>query len=163
MKPGLILASILGALAAGAASAQTIDTGEAREQQWIYREFDGSGSRNPSASFLSWNYASVVLHTSCPTRGTLELAYFPDTPQDGQTPVAVKQMGFERNGKRLTAPAVKADGLMQYSSSFPIDEKLLAILKPDGSEMTVDALNETEEPWYVGDAKPLFQAAEACR
>lgn len=163
MKSGIGIAIALGLLSVSAAQAKQMDSVKAREQQWIYREYDGSGSRRPAAVFLWWNYAQVTFHAECPEPGTLVLNYYPDETIEGDQPIKVTDMGFERRGKRLMAKATEESGPDRVAASFPINDELLALLKPDGGEMTIDAANQTGDPWFVGDAAPLYEAAQACK
>ncbi|TWT10556.1 hypothetical protein [Reyranella sp. CPCC 100927] len=147
----------------GIAVAQNSDPVRKREQQWAIRDVNAAGQPRRTATFLADDLKTVIFEASCPEKGRLDLRYYAEPDLDTKKMPDVKQMGFARHGVSVSSPAAVDGAPERFLVSFAIDDKLLSILKPDGSEMTIDAINITDDPWFVGDAAPLHQLATACK
>ncbi|MEE9434613.1 MAG: hypothetical protein V3V15_10285 [Sphingorhabdus sp.] len=148
-----------------------------RDLQWIYRDKLGSGSESPSAAFLSWNYASVILLATCKAdehggdgkagNGGITLHYFPDPPtvkidKDGYyLPAKFPDFSFSRGGTTVRFPAtVKKQSVR---GDLNVTARLLALLKPGKDDLEIYAAMEMGDPWYVGQAEPLYRLALTCK
>ncbi len=148
-----------------------------RSRQWIYRDKLGSGSEKPSAAFLSWNYASVILLATCKAdnngntgkagNGGITLHYFPDPPtvkldKDGYyLPAKFADFSFSRGDTTVMFPATVKQ--QSVRGDINVTARLLALLKPGKDDLEIYANNEMGEPWYVGQAEPLYRLALVCR
>jgi hypothetical protein len=144
------------------------DNRKDRDFQWLYREHHGDGTETPTAIFLSWNYTSVIFRASCERgRGSFDLKYYPDDSvgQRGTNNVLVASsfppMALERKGESRSAK-IRVDG-DAVTANFVVDDALLNILAPGSEELLIIAENVAGEPWFVGEATPLYQIAKACR
>ncbi len=144
------------------------DNRKDRDFQWLFREHHGDGTETPTAIFLSWNYSSVLFRASCEKgRGSLNLQYYPEdvVGQRGPNGMLVassfQPMAFERKGKSRSAK-IRVDG-DAVTANFIVDDALLNILAPGTEELLIMAENIEGDPWYVGEATPLYQLAKACR
>ncbi len=155
--------------------AAQIETSD-RDSQWIFLAKHGDGSESPTAIFLSSNYSAVIMKAECqadefgnpgkPGNGGITLYYYPDPPMikydtDGSY---IKQpfepFYFSRGEEILEFPAeVTAQSV---NGSVAVTPKLLAILQPSKDELGIGAANEMDEPWYAGQALPLYELAKAC-
>ena len=139
-----------------------------RDFQWLFREHHGDGTETPTAIFLSWNYDSVIFRASCENgRGSFDLQYYPDDvvgdrgPNNMLVASSFQPMAFERQGKSRSAK-IRVDG-DTVTANFIVDDALLGILAPGSEELLIMAENIEGDPWYVGQATPLYQLAKACR
>ena len=162
MIPMLAIAAML------AAPVMAQDNRDDRDFQWLFREHHGDGTETPTAIFLSWNYSSVIFRASCERgRGSFDLQYYPDDvvgqrgPNNMLVASSFEPLGFERNGKSRSAK-IRVDG-DAVIANFVVDEALLNILAPGREELLIMAENIEGDPWYVGQATPLYQLAKACR
>ncbi len=137
-----------------------------RNQQWVYRDTLGSGDKYPTAVFLSWDYSSVIFLAECSKNSVdniesingagIRLYYFYNSDEDD----IISSMILNRGIKHIESVAVKDSEV--FYSDFSISTKLLEILKPNNVELEIDARNDMGEPWYVGQAEPLYQLAKTC-
>ena len=147
-----------------------------RDLQWIFRDKQGDGTASPAAIFLSWNYSGVIMKAECSAdefgnsgkagNGGMTLFYYPD-------PVVVRPDEYGQYADAPFSPYVLTRGKqsLQFpakvsrsgiSGSIAITPQLLAILKPATNELEIEATNEMDEPWYVGQAEPLYRLALTC-
>ena len=147
----------------GIAVAQSSDPIKRREQQWAIRDVNVAGQHQRTATFLADDFKTVIFEVSCREKGRLDLRYYAEADLDTKKMPDVKHMGFARHDVSVSSPAAVDGAPERFLASFAIDDKLLGILKPDGGEMTIDALNITDDPWFVGDAVLLHQLATACK
>lgn len=144
-----------------------------RESQWIYRDRHGDGTDSPTAVFLSWNYAVVVLKAECRAdqfgnsgkagNGAISLYYYPGStilPDNGKAERPFEPFVFSRGDKSVSFPATAT--LQVVSGNISVTAELLAVLKPGKDDLEIEATNEMDEPWYVGQAEPLYRLAQAC-
>jgi hypothetical protein len=171
MKKWIVTAAIL-ALSPVTAQAQNDD----REQQWIYREKHGDGTLSPTAIFLSWNYASVIIRAECQVdhygnpgkagNGGITMHYYPGAPivtldeYGGYKEGPFQPFVFSRGGKSVETPAAVTSSAV--TGNIAVTPELLNILKPGKEDLEIEATNEMDEPWYVGQAEPLYRLAQAC-
>jgi hypothetical protein len=105
--------------------------------------------RDPVASFLSWDYSSVILRAGC--RGQeVVITYYGDqvVPHDPpETVLIVDDAVFKM---RRTGPA-----------EYVLDADGVAGLQ-QGRWVEFDAPNEMGEPWYLGEAHALKNLAAVC-
>lgn len=145
------------ALALAAALAAATPASAARDDQWVYRDALGDGSKKPVAVFLSWDYDRVLFEVTCEGRGGLSLRYF----GDGAIPLpATKTLVLMRGDLAVTIPARRTGGALE---GWMPDVALVTTVLSRPGEVTIEAPNEMGEPWYVGEAAPLRRVAEACR
>lgn len=168
------LACIVIALISVSAVAET-ETGN-RDQQWIFRERHGDGTAAPTAIFLSWNYTNVLMKAECgvdefgnPGRannGGMSFHYYPaseylNRSEDGRyIDIPFEPFVFTRGQESFSIPAKV--GHYAVTAHFAVTPKLLSILKPADNDLEIIATNEMDEPWYVGQAEPLYRLAQAC-
>jgi len=125
---------------------------DGKSDQWLARDVSGEG---PVASFLNWNYASVITRAHC-TNGRVALQYFYTFPE---TPL----------------PAEASLALMIDDSPYPLAhsvddfDRQVYTLSPEGKaalrqarNVDLDAPNEAGEPWYLGEAAALVDLAKRC-
>lgn len=165
-KPAIAMLLAITAMLVTPLSAR--DNRDDRDFQWLFREHHGDGTQTPTAVFLSWNYSSVIFRASCEKDcGSINLAYYPEDVVGQRTPNGLliassfEPMGFERGNKSKYAK-VRENG-DTVEATFKIDDALLDILAPGSQELTIIAANPEGDPWYVGQAAPLYQLAKACR
>lgn len=141
---------------------------EARAMQWLYREHSGAGQRAPTAIFLSYEYSSVIFRATCgETPGTLELRYFPGLGIGSRD--AIGTLRIDRLPPIILARGERAITLRTNAEEdfivgqVVIDPPLLDLLRPTGNhELMIETINEMDEPFYVGDAEPLYRLARIC-
>jgi hypothetical protein len=148
-----------------------------RDLQWIYRDRHGDGSASPSAIFLSWNYSSVILRAECTGdeygnsgkggSGSITLRYYPSPPVISYDENGMyKDQPFDpfsfSRGELNTEFAAKIEP-QAVTGTIDVTPKLLKILKPGNQPLEIEAANEMEEPWYVGQAEPLYRLALVCQ
>jgi hypothetical protein len=169
----LIILAALG-LAAAQAVAQT-ETSD-RDQQWIFRDRHGDGGESPTAIFLSWSYAHVILKAECKAdefgnsgkagNGGITLYYYPEgamlteDESGGNRDQSFEPFGFSRGKRSISFPAIVKGQVVL--GDIAVTPKLLSILKPGGDELEIEAANVMEEPWYAGQAEPLYRLAQVC-
>jgi hypothetical protein len=148
-----------------------------RDLQWIYRDKHGDGTASPSAIFLSWNYSSVILRAECTGdeygnagkagSGSITLRYYPSPPvisydENGMyKDQPFDPFSFSRG--ELNTEFAATVGPQAVVGHIDVTPKLLKILKPGEQPLEIEATNEMEEPWYVGQAEPLYRLALACQ
>ncbi len=176
------LAAAVVMMSAAPAFAQTETS--SRDLQWIFRDRHGDGSGSPTAVFLSWNYAEVILKAECKAdefgnpgkagNGGISLYYYPgsimlnnDTngtengsgkAADGERPF--EPFAFSRSNRSISFPATVIRQVVV--GHIAVTPKLLSILKPGTDDLEIEAANEMDEPWYVGQAEPLYRLAQTC-
>ena len=126
-----------------------------RSEQWIYR--DVGGSVGPVATFLSWDYSTVILRAFCDA-GRVAIDYAP--------PEALRMTGSLPSLVLLTDEAefrLEVEWLPDGRLRGSIDPspRLVSELTR-GSELMLDAPSETEEPWYLGNPEALARVSADC-
>ncbi len=147
-----------------------------RDQQWIFRQRHGDGTASPTAIFLSWNYANVLMKAECRTdkfgnpgragNGGMSFHYYPGSQILAQDEAGrIIDQPFEpfiyTRGKDSVSFPAKV-GASAVTANFDITPKVLSILKPAQNDLEITATNEMDEPWHVGQAEPLYRLAQAC-
>lgn len=137
----------------------------AREGQWVYRDVRGDGNIGHFAMFLSWDYSTVLFRASC-DQGQLVLDYYggngADEPDLRPITLTRAEARDERSAKSVSVKGKPG----AYTARYTVDGTLLNVLKPTNSEIMIDApmaKDDLAEPWYVGDAEPLYRVAQACK
>ncbi|MET4684625.1 hypothetical protein [Brevundimonas faecalis] len=139
------------ATAMTAALALTVPA-DGNSDQWLARDVSGEG---PIASFLSWNYSNVITRAHC-ANGQVTLQYFytfPEAPSPAEAPLALLIDGASH---RL-APSVDDMDRQVYTLSSQGKAALRRARNVD-----LDAPNEADEPWYLGQAAALVDLAKRC-
>ncbi len=155
MKRFLTLLSLVAVTPLALAQAQSLDAGQAHDHQWSFRGYDGSGSRKPSATFLSWNNSSVMFHAYCaqPNEFTLDYYFAPGRlPPEMDLTLQRGNLTVRSTGDRTQRPF----RMLRIAGNFDIDDNLLSLLTPSSDELQIG-------PWFVGQAQPLLELARACK
>ncbi|GAA0211934.1 hypothetical protein QOZ96_002396 [Brevundimonas nasdae] len=116
------------------------------EPQWVTGRIQ---DRDPVASFLSWDFSSVILRATCRNH-EVAIDYYGDdvVPRDApKTTLFVDGDAFE----------MRRTGVAEYV----IDEAGVAALQR-GQWVEFDAPNEMDEPWHLGEAHALKTLAATC-
>ncbi|MGX1746987.1 MULTISPECIES: hypothetical protein [unclassified Brevundimonas] len=123
-----------------------------RSAQWVTHDVSGEG---PVASFLNWNYTSVITRAHC-AGGQITFQYFYDFP------------GSPGPGERVLAVTIDNT---DYALTPSVDEmdRQVYTLSPEGKaalrqarNVDLDAPNEADEPWYLGRSAALVNLARRC-
>lgn len=126
----------------------------AREDQWVAREYLGGGAGGPTALFLSWDYSAVLFRATC-DQGDLVLDYFGDGEVALGEATPMRLYGQSTVTLRTRLVDGRLEGRVKVSQAV-----LLALEAP--YELQIDAPNAMDEPWHVGQAKPLLALARHC-
>ena len=116
------------------------------EAQWVTGRIQ---DRDPVASFLTWDFSSVILRATC-KNGEVIVDYYGDNvvPRDAaKTALFVDGSAFE----------MRRTGVAEYA----IDAAGIAALQ-GGQQVEFDASNEMDEPWHLGQARALKTLAATC-
>ncbi len=131
---------------------QATSAADRRDDQWISREVSGEGT---VASFLSWNYTSVIARAHCDD-GRMTFQYFydaPDSPTLTERPptLLVDDVPYQ------LAPSIDRMSRQVYTLS-PAGTVALT----NAGNVDLEAPNEMDEPWYMGPAAALVRLAGNC-
>ncbi len=108
------------------------------------------------AAFLSSDYSAVIFTATCDAKAReVVLRYFPPPglPKEGWAQ-AVLRVGDVPLTTNYDSQAI--EGRSRLSP------RLIAALTRPG-ELTIDAPNDMDEPWYVGEAASFRALALACK
>lgn len=116
------------------------------EPQWVTGRIQ---DRDPVASFLTWDFSSVILRATCRNREVIVDYYGDDVvPRDAsKTSLFIDGAAFE----------MRRTGVAEYA----IDAAGIAALQR-GQWVEFDAPNEMDEPWHLGEARALKTLAATC-
>ena len=123
-----------------------------KSAQWVAHDVSGEG---PVASFLSWNFTSVITRAHC-ADGRVAFQYFYDFP------------GSAIPSERVLAVTIDNT---DYSLTHSVDEmdRQVYTLSPEGQaalkqarNVDFHAPNEADEPWYLGQSPALVTLARRC-
>jgi hypothetical protein len=168
--PMRILLAACAALICGAASAA--ETPMNRDAQWIYRERNGDGRGEPSATFLSWSYTSVLFQARCQRSThtvTLSFSDGPDTDfrkEWDRRPLTVvlgkRRVAFKTFVGTPEEPNALETRSMLTGTLKVTPAVLAAFTQPAGTEVSIEAPEEEYGEWFVGKAEPLRRLVKAC-
>ncbi|WP_292224408.1 hypothetical protein [Brevundimonas sp.] len=116
------------------------------EPQWITGRIQ---DRDPVASFLTWDFSSVILRATCRNREVI-IDYYGDdvVPRDApKTTLFVDGAAFEMRRTDVAQYLMDATGIAALQRGMAVE---------------FDAPNEMDEPWYLGEARPLKTLAAIC-
>ena len=142
----MLIAAMTAALTLTAAPA------DERSAQWVTHDISGEGA---VASFLNWNFTGVITRAHC-ADGQVTFQYFydfPGSPAPGQRALTLTVDGADY---RLTPSVDEMDRQVYTLSS---DGK--AALR-QARNVDLDAPNEADEPWYLGQSAALVNLARRC-
>ena len=127
-------------------------TADERSAQWVTHDISGEGT---VASFLNWNFTSVITRAHC-AGDQVTFQYFYDFP--GSPAPAARALALTVDGAdyRLT-PSVDDMNRQVYTLS----PEGKAALK-QARNVDLDAPNEADEPWYLGQSAALVNLARRC-
>ncbi len=148
----MIAFALTAALAVGAAPLPQA------EDQWIYRDGLSSG---PVASFLGWNYRSVLIRAAC-EQNVLLIEYFPGSgvaETDPPMTLYLDEAPFELR----TSTTRDGDGLA-LQGRVPVTPQLLSVMASARHIMlgVTEPSADLDEPWHLGTAQPLQRIARHC-
>lgn len=133
-----------------------------REDQWVFRETLGDGQREPTAVFMDWSYSAVLFRASCdPASGEFVLRYFGDRALMKSGDLLGLRRGWTSETVSLATRLVVEEERAWLEGRLRITPDVRRRLA-GSDEFQIDAPNEMDEAWYVGQAKPLFGVMERC-
>ena len=141
-----------------------------RDAQWIYRERNGDGRGEPSATFLSWNYTSVLFSAGCDrATHTVNLVFWEEPGVDvrkswDQRPLTVvlgrRRVAFKTTIVDVGEPGAPFAALAGTVKVTP--EVLAAFTRSPGEDVSIEAPEEEYGEWFVGKAEALRRLVKAC-
>lgn len=147
-RPPMLTAAVISALSL----LHVAPIADAKDDQWLYRDLSGEG---PVASFLSWNYSTVITRAHC-ANGQVALEYFHDASESPTLAERPPTLLIDEVAFKLT-PSTDRRSRQVYTLSADGKAALRRARNVD-----LDAPNEMDEPWYMGRAGALVQLAERC-
>ena len=162
----ILLAMCLTLICGAASAAEALMN---RDAQWIYRERNGDGGGQPSATFLSWNYSAVLFNARCDRSiHTVTLTFQADPGVDMRKSWDRRPLTVVLGKNRMTfATVISEEGPFVAPSvlkgTIKVTPKVLAAFaRSADEEVSIEAPEEEHGEWFVGKAEPLRRLVRTC-